>query len=133
MYFPNISIQFWFTDLLLQAFTIDEALEFFHDLSRRLDNVETILENREGEELDDDDWESIIGKNPDLDVVLETVRRQVICNIFRDVVIQRLTDWLDKSENKDGNEFNFKNPSAVVGVGRCRAWVLEWVDMEYSN
>lgn len=99
-----------------QSFTIDEALEFFHDFSRRMDAAETILENRAGEELDDEDFD----EDPDPDVVIETVRRQVVCNTFRDVVLERITDWLEQSEHKDGNDFSYKFPLAVVGVGRCR-------------
>jgi len=73
--------------------------------------------SRVGEELDPEDFD----EDPDPDVVIETVRRQVVCNTFRDVVLERVTDWLEKSENKEGNEFSYKYPGAVVGVGRCRA------------
>ena len=104
-----------------QVFTIDEALNWFHDFARRMDNAEEIFATKEGEDLNEDDFRDFEKDSPDPEVQIETVRRQILSNTWSENITKQFTDWFEQSKHKEGGKFNFKNPLADVGVGRCRA------------
>jgi hypothetical protein len=86
-----------------------------------MDNAELIFETETGEGLDEDDWAKIALETPEPEVQMETCRRQIVSNTWSELITRQITDWLERSKYKEGGEFNFKAPSANVGVGRCRA------------
>ncbi|KAH7234652.1 uncharacterized protein BKA55DRAFT_543837 [Fusarium redolens] len=103
--------------------TINECIEYYHELSRRLDGVEDVLNAREGEELDDVDFADFDAA-ADPANSLETIRQQVVGLTFKAMIMRHVTDWLERAKNAEAGQFNYKCPMATVGVGQCRAAVM---------
>jgi hypothetical protein len=106
-----------------QAFSIDEALEYFYEFASRVEKVDDIFRTRQGENLTDKDWDEIAEESADPNVQIETVRREVLSNTWSELICRQVTDWLEVSKHKENGKFNFKSPGADTGVGRCRACV----------
>jgi hypothetical protein len=83
--------------------------------------VEEVFRAKQGEGLDEDDWKEIEAKSPEPDVQMETVRREVLSNTWSELISRQVTDWFERSKYEESGEFNYKNPEADIGVGRCRA------------
>lgn len=85
--------------------------------------MEDVLNAREGEELDDDDFADFDAA-ADPANSLETIRQQVVGLTFKAMIMRHVTDWLERAKNAEAGQFNYKNPMATVGVGQCRAAVM---------
>jgi hypothetical protein len=86
-----------------------------------MDSAEEVFEAKCGEDLNESDWEEIVRKTPEPEAQMETCRRQILSNTWSELIKQEVTDWLERSKHKEDGEFNYKSPTANVGVGRCRA------------
>lgn len=104
-----------------QAFSIDEALEYFYEFASRMEKVDNIFRTRQGENITDKDWAEIEQSSAEPDVQIETVRQEVLSNTWSELICRQISDWLEVSKHKVNGKFNLKSPEAYVGVGRCRA------------
>jgi len=96
-------------------------LDWFHDFARRMDRAEEIFDAKEGEDLSENDFKDFEKESPQPEVQIETVRRQILSNTWGENITKQFTDWFEQSKHMEGGKFDFKSPSADVGVGRCRA------------
>jgi hypothetical protein len=86
-----------------------------------MEKADDVFRAKKGEDLDENDWEEMEEENPEPDVQIETVRRQILSNTWSELISRQVTDWLEQSKHKENGKFNYKSPEAYVGVGRCRA------------
>ena len=86
-----------------------------------MDDAEKVFLARSGEDLDEDDFQNFEEEFSDPQVQIETVRRQILSNVWSENITKEVSDWLEQSGHKENGKFNYKSPGAVVGVGRCKA------------
>jgi hypothetical protein len=111
--------KYWLIDQ--KGLTIDEALEFYHEVAQKLDRAEDILKAGKGDDLDETDWQEAF-ESSDPVTQLETVRRGLLDLAWARIITEQIPDWLERSRYKENGEFNYKLPLLQeVGAGICKA------------
>jgi hypothetical protein len=104
--------------------TINQVLEFYHDLSQRLDDVE-VTRNEKGEGLmSRSDWQDVLDENPgDPQGQLAQLRQSQVQDAWEAQIKKYISDALERWPHQSGGQFDYKAPDAVVGVARARGYV----------
>lgn len=87
---------------------------------RTLDEVEDLPRTQEAIKNEGDDWNELVAENEDPVDFLAALRQWIVDKSWEKIIIRNITDWLERRPHMAQGKFNFKSPSAVLGVCRAR-------------
>jgi DNA-binding FrmR family transcriptional regulator len=117
-----------------QCYTIGQAVDFLHDLTQKLDDVESFrLRVLQGDVESVEEWLACMNEFREPVDQLAALRQGIIQDAWSEVIKSNITDGLERYLHMENAEFNFKSPSAETEVGRSKAYVLLIDDSDDSN
>ncbi|KAH6721025.1 hypothetical protein BKA61DRAFT_150212 [Leptodontidium sp. MPI-SDFR-AT-0119] len=117
------------------CYTIDEAIDFFHNLSKQLDDVVSFREKilRGEVEKDLQDWVECMSEYNDPDEQLEALRQGMVQDRWSELIEKNVSDGLDRYEFMANGKFDFKRILAQVEAGRSKAFVVSSESQGYGG
>lgn len=117
-----------------QCYTIDQAIDFFHDLTQKLDDVESFrLRVLQGDVESVEEWLTCMNQFREPVDQLAALRQGIVQDAWSEVIKSNITDGLERYLHMENGEFDFKSPSAETEAGRSKAHVLLIDDSDNSN
>ena len=107
-----------------QCYTIDQAIDFLHDLTQKLDEVESFrLMVLQGDVESVEEWLTCMNQFRDPVDQLAALRQGIVQDAWSEVIKSNITDGLERYLHMEDGKFDFKSPLAETEAGRCKAYV----------
>lgn len=118
----------------LQCYTVNQAIDFFLDLTQKLDDVENFrLRVLQGDVDSVEEWLTCINEFREPVDQLAALRQGMVQDAWSDVIKNNISDELERYLYMENGEFDFKRPLANTEAGRSKAYVLLVNDSDNSN
>ncbi|KAH0563023.1 hypothetical protein GP486_002410 [Trichoglossum hirsutum] len=117
-----------------QCYTIDQAIDFLHDIMQKLDDVENFrLRVLQGNVESVEEWLTCMNQFREPVDQLAALRQGIIQDAWSEVIKSNITDGLERYLHMENGEFDFKSPSAETEAGRSKAFAVSSESRGYGE
>ncbi|KAF2007547.1 hypothetical protein P154DRAFT_614874 [Amniculicola lignicola CBS 123094] len=107
-------------------YTVDEAIEFSQDLSKKLDDVVDLRKKIVHRTLEEDleDWIECIQEYNDPKEQIEGLRQGIVQDCWSAMIQKNVVDGLERYIHMVNEKFDYKRVDGQIEVGRSKAFVV---------
>ncbi|KAH8749168.1 hypothetical protein BGZ57DRAFT_959493 [Hyaloscypha finlandica] len=117
------------------CYTVNEAIDFFHDISGKLDGIVSFRDKVLSGDVEKDlqDWVGCMSDYNDPKEQLEALRQGTVQDCWSALIEKNVSDGLERYEHMVDGKFDFKGVDGKIEAGRSKAFVVSSESQGYGN